>query len=153
VTGRWPPDANKGTLYAKGGDGAGGHRYTLAIGEATQGIVSLTCDDDVTKVTVNSASATNDDRWHFVVGQRQGTVIRVFIDGRLEGTGTVAASYSLSGTSQHNAYVGAITNHGDGSLYKLFDGLIDDVRVYNRALSDEEVLWLSGQTTPVAKPF
>ena len=146
-------DANKGTIYAKGGDGAGGHRYALAMGEATQGVVTLTCDDDVTKVTVNSTSVTNDDQWHFVAGQRDGTALRIFIDGRLEGSSAVAAGYNLSGASQHNAYIGAITNHADGSLYKLFEGLIDEVRVYDRALTIEEVLWLSGQTSPVAKPL
>jgi len=146
-------DANRGTLYAKGGDDVGGHRYTLCMSAVTQGVVSLTCDDDVTKIETNSTSVTNDDGWHFVVGQREGTAIRIFIDGRLQGTSTVAANYRLSGTSQHNGYIGAITNHSTGSLYKLFKGLIDDVRVYNRALSTEEVLWLSGQTTPVAKPF
>jgi hypothetical protein len=146
-------DANKGTIYAKGGDNTGGRRYTLAMGEVTEGVVSLTCDDDVDKIVANSASLTNDDRWHLVAGQREGMSIKIYIDGRLEGTSTVAAGYDLSGTSQHNAYVGAITNHADGSLYKLFNGLIDDVRVYNRALSAGEILGLSGQTTPAAKPF
>ncbi len=32
-------------------------------------------------------------------------------------------------------------------------GAIDDVRIYNRALSAAEVLWLSGKTTPVDKPL
>jgi len=32
-------------------------------------------------------------------------------------------------------------------------GLIDDVRVYGRALSEGEILWLAGKTVPVAKPF
>ena len=34
-----------------------------------------------------------------------------------------------------------------------FDGLIDEVRVYNRALSAEEALSLAGVTAPVDKPF
>ena len=46
-----------------------------------------------------------------------------------------------------------MTNHTNATLYKLFSGLIDDVRVYNRALSEAEILWLAGQTAPVAKPF
>jgi hypothetical protein len=46
-----------------------------------------------------------------------------------------------------------MTNNTDGSLYKLYNGLIDDVRVYNKALSQGEILWLMGQTTPMAKPF
>ncbi|UCD51549.1 MAG: hypothetical protein JSW27_02740, partial [Phycisphaerales bacterium] len=70
-----------------------------------------------------------------------------------EGTGTAAADYDLSGTVQHNAYIGAITNHGTGGLYKTFIGLLDDVRVYDSALSAGEILWLAGKTDPVPKPF
>ena len=146
-------DANKGAIYAKGGDSGGGHRYALIVSENEEGVVSLICDDDATKIVTDSTSAVNDDRWHFVAGQRDGTALRIFIDGQEEGTSTAAADYNLSGTSQHNAYIGAITNHGDGSLYKQFNGLVDEVRVYNRALSAGEILWLAGQTAPVAKPF
>ena len=34
-----------------------------------------------------------------------------------------------------------------------FDGLIDEVRVYNRAVSEGEALWLGGGTAPIDKPF
>jgi hypothetical protein len=34
-----------------------------------------------------------------------------------------------------------------------FIGLIDEVRLYDRALSDGEVLSLAGRTAPVDKPF
>ncbi|NQV32839.1 MAG: LamG domain-containing protein, partial [Phycisphaeraceae bacterium] len=34
-----------------------------------------------------------------------------------------------------------------------FDGLIDEVRVYNRALSEAEALSLAGGTAPIDKPF
>jgi len=34
-----------------------------------------------------------------------------------------------------------------------FDGLIDEVRLYNQALSAGEALWLAGQTVPRHKPF
>ena len=81
------------------------------------------------------------------------TAKRIFIDGYLETSNTVDADYDLSGTSQHNAYIGAITDNSSGSLYKLFKGLIDEVRVYSRALSAEEILWLAGRTTPVHKPL
>jgi len=146
-------DENKGTVYGKGGDTGGGHRYCLIMSETTEGVMTLVTDDDVTKYVVNSTSVTNDDEWHCAVGQRKGTAINIFIDGLLEGTATANADYDLSGTVQHNAYIGAITNHGDGSLYKTYIGLIDDVRVYSTALSEGEILWLAGKTDPVAKPF
>jgi len=146
-------DDNKGTVYGKGGDTGGGHRYCLIMSETTEGVMTLVTDDDSTKVVVNSTSVTNDDEWHAVAGQRKGSDINIFIDGLLEGTGTAPDGYDLAGTVQHNAYIGAITNHGDSSLYKLFIGLIDDVRVYDTALSEGEILWLAGKTDSVAKPF
>jgi hypothetical protein len=146
-------DANKGTIYAKGGDSGGGHRYALIMSETTEGVLTLVTDDDATKYVVNSSSVTNDDQWHSVVGQREGTAIRIFIDGQLEGTATAAEDYDLSGTTQHNAYVGAVTNNGDSSLYKYYGGLIDELKVFGRALSAEEILWLAGKTSPVHKPL
>ena len=56
------------------------------MSETTEGVVTLVMDDDVTKYVVDSKSVTNDDQWHFVVGQREGTTLRIFIDGQLEGT-------------------------------------------------------------------
>jgi hypothetical protein len=146
-------DTDKGTIVGKGGDNTGGKRYGLITGETTSGVVTLVTDDDVTKYLVDSKSVTNNDQWHFVVGQRVGTALQIYIDGQLENSVTIPAAYDLSGTSQHNAYVGAMTLNTDGSLYKLFNGLIDEVHVYNKALSQGEILFLMGQTTPVAKPF
>jgi hypothetical protein len=150
-------DANKGTIVAKGGDSTGGHRYALILSETVEGVISLVTDDDVTKVVVDSSTPVNDGQWHFVVGQREGTDLRLFIDGQVEATGTTANAatqpYSLAGTSQHNAYIGAVTNHASATLYKMFNGSIDNVAMYGRALSAEEILWLAGRTTPIHKPF
>jgi hypothetical protein len=65
--------------------------------------------------------------------------LRLYVDGGPSGTESLPAGYDLSGTSQHNARIGAIADHRDGSLAKYFKGLIDDVRVYGRALSDDEI--------------
>jgi hypothetical protein len=147
-------DPHQGVIYGKGGDNTGGKRYALNMSLNTEGVVTLVVDDDnVQRWDANSQTKTNDNQWHFVAGLREGGVARIYIDGLLEGTTTLPAGYDLSGTSQHNAYIGAVTYHPDGSIYKLFSGLIDEVRIYNRALSAGEVLYLAGQTTPAAKPF
>jgi hypothetical protein len=70
----------------------------------------------------------------------------VYVDGVLDGTNTLPAGYNLSGTSQHNAYVGAITDHRDATgatLEKFYNGVIDDLRIYNYALSSPEVGYLA----------
>jgi hypothetical protein len=128
-------ETERGTVYAKGGDNGGGHRYTICVGEITSGCLTLTCDDDSTKVQATGTTLVNDGEWHLVAGQREGTTIRVAADAVFDGQNTVAATYSLAGTSQHNAYIGAMTSHTDSSLFKLYKGLIDDVRVYDRALT------------------
>ena len=146
-------DANKGTILGKGGDSSGGHRFALIMSETNEGSVSLVCDDNATKEQAHSQTLTNDGQWHCVTGQREGTEIRIFIDGQLEATADVAADYNLSGTSQHNAYIGAITDNSSGTRYKLLEGSVDDVTIYDRALSAGEILWLAGRTTPFHKPF
>jgi len=150
-------DANKGCIVGKGGDTGGGHRWCLIMsedGDANEGHVSLVTDDDSTKYVVTSTSVTNDDEWHSVVGQRAGgTSLEIYIDGVLEAAAAPAADYNLSGTVQHNAYIGVITNHGDGSLYKTYEGLVDDVRIYHQSLTDGEILGLAGITHPTPKSF
>ncbi len=132
-------EADRGTIYAKGGDNGGGHRYTICVGELQNGQVTLTCDDDVTKVQATGTTMVNNGEWHLVAGLRDGTTIRVAIDGVYEGQNTVAATYDLKGTSQHNAYIGAMTNHTNGALFKTYKGLLDDVRVYDQALTAAEL--------------
>jgi len=34
-----------------------------------------------------------------------------------------------------------------------FPGSVDEVRIYDRALSDGEIAWLAGKTEPVHKPM
>jgi hypothetical protein len=40
-----------------------------------------------------------------------------------------------------------------GDMARPFDGLMDDVRVYDRGLSVAELTWLAGMTLPFDKPF
>jgi hypothetical protein len=42
---------------------------------------------------------------------------------------------------------------GESATNYFWLGALDDVRVYNRVLSQEELLFVMGQTQPVAKPF
>ena len=47
----------------------------------------------------------------------------------------------------------AIGNQPQGAEDRPWDGLIDEVRIYERALSEEEILWLAGHREPVQKAF
>ncbi len=72
----------------------------------------------------------------------------LYINGHLaaQGPGT------LSLNTQRPIWIGAgATETPAGNYY--FKGLIDEVRLYNRALSAEEVAGLAGQKEPLQKPF
>jgi len=68
-----------------------------------------------------------------------------YMDGVLYGTALPSAD-PIAGVEQF--FIGA--GNGGGSPYK---GMIDDFKIYNRALSSEEVLSLAGVTSPIDKPF
>lgn len=54
------------------------------------------------------------------------------------------ATYDLSGTSQHNAYIGAISNM-DNTPKSRFVGLLDDILIYSRALTQKEIQNIAGK--------
>jgi hypothetical protein len=142
-------DANKGSIVGKGGDNTGGIRYALGVSEATEAKVTITTDDNVNKKQATSSTSVNDGEWHHVVGLRDVNTLRVYVDGILEDTeDTLPAGYDLSGASQHNAYIGTVTDNRDSSLYKFLIGSVDDVRIYTYALSDAEIAYLA-DTTPL----
>ncbi|MHC4146563.1 MAG: LamG domain-containing protein [Planctomycetota bacterium] len=117
------------------------------MGEANDNKMTLTTDDDSDKKQTKGATVVNDGAWHHVVGMRSGNTGLVYVDGVLDGTEELPEGYDLSGTSQANALIGAITDARDATgatLEKFFTGTIDDVRVYDRALSDGEIAKLAG---------
>ncbi|EKE19944.1 MAG: hypothetical protein ACD_8C00080G0006 [uncultured bacterium] len=73
--------------------------------------------------------------WHHVVGVINGADTRMYVDGQLDSaTGTVNVINS-AGIAEK---IGASVNSG-GTPQSFFNGQIDEVRVYNRALSGAEV--------------
>lgn len=135
-------ESDKGVLFANGGGGAGGIHYALVVGESQNDKITLSVDDDQDRVQAHSSTNVTDGEWHCVAGVRDGDTLRVYVDCELEGTADLPAGYDLSGTVQHNALIGAIWNHGTNTIENYFNGLIDDLRIYDYALSHEEVRYV-----------
>jgi anthranilate/para-aminobenzoate synthase component I len=140
---------NRGTVFANGGDEAGGIRYALAINEGQLGCITLTTDNDYYKVQAIGKIAVNDGVWHHVVGMRKSGQLYLYIDGVLDGGDYLSAGYDLSGSSQHNAYIGVTTDNRDGSLYKYYVGLIDEVCIFAGAIDAKGVVALYSGENPV----
>jgi len=129
----------RGSIFAIGGDDGGGIRYTLAMGEGNDNNLTLTMDNDSDKNQSMGGTLINDGLWHHVVGMIKGDVALVYVDGVEDGTIDLPAGYDLSGVTQHNALVGAITSNASNTLIKFMVGTIDDVRIYDTALTLPEI--------------
>jgi len=83
------------------------------------------------------------NQWIHVVAVKSGTTVTLYQNGAISGTPETGFSFD-SGTTAH-VVIGAesITSTGE-----TFNGLIDDVRVYNRALTQSEIttLYQAGAT-------
>jgi len=124
------------------GAGQGGQKsYVLHLSGAEVNYPRFDIDDNSSLKKVVGDAAINDGEWHHLVGVRDANFLRLYVDGvamtptDITGFGDVDDTEGLT--------FGA-TNNGEGGRGngQWFDGLIDEVRIYNRALSAEEVTQL-----------
>ena len=96
----------------------------------------------------------NDDEWHhvaLVVTEGAGLTVpatQIILDGLADGT------FSGTGTTYNlTPDVDVRIGMGGPTGGRFFTGLIDEVKLYDRALTGEELLWLAGWTDSIDKPF
>jgi len=78
-----------------------------------------------------SISDVNDGKWHHGVATYDGSNVKIFIDGKIE------ATYARSGNQTPSSLRIGSNNAGSSEF---FDGELPIVKLYDRALSDEEIL-------------
>ncbi|MFH1671106.1 MAG: LamG-like jellyroll fold domain-containing protein [Patescibacteria group bacterium] len=83
-----------------------------------------------------STTSVNDGAWHLLTGIFKSGTIYIYVDGVLENS-TAASLHG--GISNPTAVFGFVDPDLYGYTYENYSGLIDDVRIYNRALSASEV--------------
>ncbi|MBW2984913.1 LamG domain-containing protein, partial [Candidatus Woesearchaeota archaeon] len=113
------------------GDGAADIYYYLRM---NNGNISVTAGDG-SQYTVTSASTYNDGNWHFATGVRDGNNLRLYVDG-VEDPNSPTDISSLTSTDYGEDLV--IGRYGPSSMW-YFNGTIDDVMIFNRSLSAEQI--------------
>jgi parallel beta-helix repeat protein len=107
-------------------------------GRVAFGMTTLTNTDE----DLHSNEVLSGGRWYHVVAVRDGTTQAIYIDGQLDNSRTCSPDPIdfVGGYDDDKVNIGRVTSTGVGQYY--VDGKIDDVRIYDRALSASEVLQL-----------
>jgi hypothetical protein len=80
-------------------------------------------------------TSVNDGQWHHALGVYDGLRISLYVDGVEDGY--IAATGSLTTDPNITVFIGDNNRPGEGP--QAWNGLIDDVRIYNKALTEQEI--------------
>jgi len=103
--------------------------YQLAIAD---GKVSLMLDDIDSGGGLRGNTLLSTVQWYHVAAAWDGSAVRIYVNGILDNDPPESRAGTI-GTDMRPLYIGG----RDGADF--FDGIIDDVRIYNRALDPNEI--------------
>jgi hypothetical protein len=87
-----------------------------------------------------------DTEWHHLVGVAVNNTGYLYVDGFKQ-------AIEAEGELQDSGDIASIGRQYDDGEDRFWVGTVDDVRIYNRALTPEEAAGLAGRTEPFDKPF
>lgn len=129
-------------LFYKGSGNYGNNLYTLDVKD---GLFNMTFGTDPNTLCnasneycVDSATTVSTGTWYHVVATYDGSIGRMYINGALDNSNV----FTHTATANSDTLV---IGGRSGSI-DMLDGIIDDVRIYNRALTATEVTSLYNAT-------
>jgi hypothetical protein len=144
----WIKTANTGTSAIIGwGPNVDGQRFGFRINDSR-------LRTEHQGGNVQGDSYVIDNRWHHVaVTVKENVTISypdviLYVDG-IDDTRPSTDPDAFNLTASQDVSIGRRPASDD----RYFIGLLDDVRIYDRALTQEEIAWLAGRTKPFDKPF
>jgi hypothetical protein len=88
--------------------------------------------NDWSRVSMDGATTVNANDWHQVTAVYNGNAMNLYVDGKLDATQPWAGGI---GKNNFDLLIGENAQEKG----RCFDGLIDDVRIYNYALSESDI--------------
>ncbi|HUV64187.1 MAG TPA: LamG domain-containing protein, partial [Sedimentisphaerales bacterium] len=141
----WIKTTINGTIIAWGTN-AGGQRMDFRVDTV------LRVEHGSGNIRGTNGPSLLDDQWHHVAATvpDAGRImdVRLYVDGAdVTAASTTTAAFNL--TADADVVIGMAGPYGG----RFFTGQIDETRMYDRALSPEEITWLAGRTMPFDKPL
>jgi large repetitive protein len=120
-----------------------GYELTLATGGTAFFRLNQKASLDIYRVDSTSPYPFDGSTWVHIAGTYDGTTIRIYFNGAPQNSKAGPTSITQNSNSLN---IGATWNGTTSSRW--FKGLMDEVRVYNRALSDTEIAALATLPPP-----
>ena len=133
-----PPGAYR-YILAKGLQNCDASSYGLYTGEGG-GLSFYVYDGNTYVRSPERGQEVWDGGWHYVAGTYDGSDVRLYVDGLEVGTGTqttISINYGL--LTDQKFYIGAQSDLQGGCGATNFIGDVDEIKVWNRALSASEI--------------
>jgi len=92
---------------------------------------------------VNSTTIPQANKWYYVVGVVDETSIKIYVNGKLEGSTSTTETMKTSST---NLMLGKDSDGPDRN----FDGTMDQVRIYDYARTPAQIAWDYNKGAPIA---
>ena len=146
---------NRGTT---GSTGTGA--YELYFSDAPAGVTCTTPYDTLADCFLSGACASGaslspasmssfnytphivENEWYKVVATFNDTVYKIYVNGVLMNSAYIMTPGTLMGASLDSASIGYSTHDAPIGYSDAFKGVIDDIKIYNRAITDSEVAHL-----------
>lgn len=118
--------------------------YGLGLFTGNMG-VQLTLYNSSRTVNLGASQAINDGKWHHIAASYNVTNndMKVYIDGILANSGHYTNGYTYASSWVNGLYIGRNPNNNTLNDSYHYKGMMNDVRIYNHALSDKEVKEIS----------
>lgn len=140
------PNESWARIISRSTSGVGNRQYNLAMSQDGKNIRTIV--DTTTQSALELIGNTLSDRWHHVsMTFNKDSSLNLYLDGELQGSRP--ANSSLVSKSSNVVIGGFSLNPTNGN----FNGVIDEVRIYNRALSHHEISMLYDLNSEIAKSF
>ena len=124
----WPMILNKEVSASRTG-------YNLYLNASGNGVVGFdTFSAGVNNGVAYTTTRVNDGKWHYVAAVRDGTTLKIYADGNLEGNTTGVTSGDVSTAVNLSIGMGR-----DGTQFPFVTG-IDDVKIYNYARTQKQIV-------------
>jgi hypothetical protein len=122
-------------MYETYGGGSGDRQLRFMTTKGTSG---------VSFSALGGVGTINDNNWHHVAVVGDGSTVRFYVDGILDGSPTAITMFS-TGSATGTTLIGK-TRSASG-LFLSMSGAIDEVNIFNESLDQAEIRSLSNRTT------